>query len=155
MTIDETDPSDPPPDTNDGLEAKGDVGPGRPPKHSRFKSGETGNRRGRPVGAKGRKKIIEQIANEKHSVVEGGERRQRSTLELVLLSLRNLSVEGNRRAFQASHDYLARYGPREPIRSGGYLVVGEVLTEEEWEVEYAKVIENQRRSKDERDTKRG
>ena len=29
---------------------KGDVGYGRPPQHSRFKPGESGNRRGRPKG---------------------------------------------------------------------------------------------------------
>ena len=132
MTTDQTDPSDPPPDTNDGLDANGDVGPGRPPKHSRFKPGETGNPKGRPVGVKSRKKIVEQIANEMHWVVDGGERRQRSTLALVLLSLRNRSVEGNVRAFRAFHDYLAKYGPQEPINSGGYLIVPEVPTVEEW-----------------------
>ncbi len=109
MTTDQTDPSDPPPDTNDGLDANGDVGPGRPPKHSRFKPGETGNSKGRPVGAKSRKKIVEQIANEMHWVVDGGERRQRSTLALVLSSLRNRSVEGNVRTFRVFHDYRALY----------------------------------------------
>jgi len=29
-------------------------------------------------------------------------------------------------------DYLAKYGPQEPINSGGYLIVPEVPTVEEW-----------------------
>ena len=132
MTTDQTDPSNPPPDTNDGLDANGDVGPGRPPKPSQFKPGESGNPKGRPVGAKSQKKIVEQIANEMHWVVDGGQWRHRSTIELVLLSLRNRSVEGNVRPFRAFHEYLAKYGPQEPINSGGYLIVPEIPTVEEW-----------------------
>ena len=107
------------------------------------------------MGAKSRTKIVEQIANEMHWVVEGGEKRQRSTLALVLLSLRNRSVEGNVRAFRALHDDLAKYGPQEPTNSGGYLIVPEVLTVEEWRVEAVKLIENQRQLGEERDAKHG
>jgi hypothetical protein len=102
------------------------------PKDSRFKPGCSGNLKGRPPGAKNRKKILEEIANEMHWVVEGDERRRRSTLELVLLSLRNRAIEGNVKAFRAVHELLVKYGPREASKSGGKLIVPGLLTDEEW-----------------------
>lgn len=94
-------------------EAPGEVGYGQPPKHSRFKTGQSGNGRGRPRGAKGNKKILEGILNERHWVTENGVRRRRSTLDLVLLSLRNRAIDGNVRAIRAVEQLSDKYAPRE------------------------------------------
>ena len=61
------------------------VGYGKPPKHGRFKPGQSGNKRGRPRGSKNRKTILMQIANETHRVIENGRPRDRKTLDLMLL----------------------------------------------------------------------
>ncbi len=106
------------------------VGYGKPPLIRRFKSGESGNRRGRPRGSKNRKTIVRKIANEMHTVTEDGRQRRRSTLELMLLALRNLAAEGKARNFRVYNKYLAKFEPQ--TRSNlGYLVVPAESTEEE------------------------
>ena len=148
------------PGTDDGQVTDGAVGYGRPPMGSRFKPGRSGNPKGRPRGAKNRKKILEEIANEMHWVVEGDERQRRSTLELVLLSLRNRSIEGNVKAFRAVHELLAKYGSRKASKSGGYLIVPGMVTEEEWirennEAQNNEATEYEQRCEDARKAKLG
>ena len=117
---------------DDGPEANAG-GYGSPPRHSRFKRGQSGNPRGRPRGAKGHKQTVAKIVNEMHWVVEDGDRRRRSTLELIVLQLRNLAAQGNVSAFRAYHTLLARYSPEATETRHGYMIVPEVLTIEEWE----------------------
>jgi hypothetical protein len=118
---------------DDGPEASR-VGYRNPPPETRFPPGRSGNPRGRPRGAKGHKQIVAKIANEMHPVVEVGKRRRRSTLELVLLQLRNLAAQGNVQAFRAYNDLIAKYSLQETERRLGYLVVPEPFaTPEEWE----------------------
>jgi hypothetical protein len=107
------------------------VGYGKPPMKRRFKSGESGNRRGRPRGSKNRKTIVRKIMNETHAVTEDGQRRRRSTIELVLLALRNRAVEGNVRAFRAYKKFLAKHEPQGTHSDRGCLVVPATLTPEE------------------------
>ncbi len=91
-----------------------------------------GNPKGRPKGAKNRKTIVKVVANEMHSVTEAGKRRRLSTLELVLLSLRNMALEGkNVRAFDELHRLIKVYQPQETDDNCGYLVVPAVKTPEE------------------------
>ncbi len=111
------------------------VGYGNPPLERRFKVGQSGNRRGRPRGSKNRKTIVREIANEMHTVTEDGRRRQRSTLELILLTLRNLMAEGNVRAFRAYNKTLAKYEPQNTRRKYGYLVVPAPVSLEDSEFE--------------------
>jgi hypothetical protein len=113
------------------------VGYANPPKATRFRPGQSGNPNGRPKGSHGRKKILERVLLELHDVVEGGEPKQRTTLELILLMLRNRSFEGDPKAFKAFQDLDARFGPREATGRVGYIVVPERLTEEEWEALYS------------------
>ena len=107
------------------------VGYGKPPLIRRFKSGQSGNRRGRPRGSKNCKTIVREIANEMHSVTEDGRLRRRSILEFMLLALRNLAAEGNVRAFREYKKYLAKYDPRETDSKLGYIVLSAVATVEE------------------------
>lgn len=131
----------------EGAPAAPRAGYGNPPLETRIPPGRSGNPRGRPRGAKGHKQIVRKIANEMHSVVEDGKRRERSALELVLLQLRNLAAQGNVQAFRAYNDLIAKYSPPETERRLGYLVVPEEFaTPEEWErVAGVKVRAYQRR----------
>ncbi len=108
-----------------------EVGYGKPPMKRRFKSGQSGNRRGRPRGSKNRKTIVRKIMNEMHTVTEDGRRRRRSTLELMLLALRNLVAAGNVRAFRAFMKFQAKYEPQESNSRLGCLVVPAGITPEE------------------------
>ena len=114
------------------------AGYGNPPMRRRFK--DCGNPNGRPKGSKNRKTIVKEVANAMHSVTENGKRRRRSTLELVLMRLRNLAIEGkNTRAFDALHRLIKEYQPHEHDVKLGYLLVPETRTREEEMAEAEKV----------------
>ncbi len=119
---------------NDGPEqppANEEVGYRKPPTQRRFKV--SGNPNGRPNGAKNRKTIVKTVANEMHTVIENGKRRSLSTLELVLLRLRNMALEDkNVRAFEELHRLIKAYQPQEGTGGLGYIVVPAVMTPEEW-----------------------
>ena len=119
------------------------VGYHNPPEATRFKPGQSGNRRGRPRGAKNHKTIVTKVAMETHTVTEKGKRRRRTNLELVLIALRNLAIEGNVSAFRAYQAYLAKFGPQRGIVRGMLLVPPE-LTEEEIRAEAEKLNEEGR-----------
>ena len=109
----------------------GEVGYRRPPMRRQFKV--SGNPKGRPKGAKNRKTIVQEVADETHSVIESGKRRKRSTLELALLRLRSLALEDkNVRAFGELHKLIEAYQPQETRDDVGYLVVPAELTPEEY-----------------------
>ena len=122
---------------NDGSErppAHEEVGYGKPPTRRRFK--KSGNSKGRPKGSKNRKTIVKAVANEMHTVAENGKRRRRTTLDLVLLRLRNMALaEGNDRAFEELHRLIKAYQPQETNDRVGYLVVPAEMTREEWVAE--------------------
>ncbi len=79
--------------------------------------------------------------NEMHAVTEDGRQRQRSTLELMLLALRNLAAAGNVRAFRACMKFLAKYEPQDTHSNLGYLVVPAAITPEEAIAESEKLNE--------------
>ncbi len=111
--------------------ANGGVGYGIPPMSRRFKA--SGNPKGRPRGSKNRKTIVKTVANEMHSVPENGKRRRLSTLDLVLLRLRNLALEGKSvRAIDELHRLLKVYQPQEARVRGGVLVAPAPMSTEEW-----------------------
>ena len=121
-------------DDEPGQSPDGDeIGYGNPPKQRRFKPDESGNRKGRPKGAKNRKTIVNAVANEMHTVTENGKRRRRSTLDLVVLRLRNTALQGRHiRAFDEFHRLDKTYGPQEVREGAGVLVVPAEITAEEW-----------------------
>jgi len=119
---------------NDGSEqppAHEEVGYGKPPTRRRFK--KSGNLKGRPKGSKNCKTIVKAVANEPYTVLENGKRRRRSTLDLVLLRLRNMALEeGNDRAFEELHRLIKAYQPQETNDRAGCLVVPAEMSQEEW-----------------------
>ena len=119
---------------NDGSEqppAHQEVGYQKPPMCRRFK--KSGYPSGRPKGSKNRKTIVKEVAIEMHVVRENGKRRRLSTLELVLLSLRNMALEGkNVRAFEEFHRLSKVYQPQATNDNVGYLVAPAEMTPEEW-----------------------
>jgi hypothetical protein len=106
------------------------VGYGKPPMKRRFK--KCGNLKGRPRGSKNRKTIVKAVASEMHSVPENGKRRRLSTLQLVLLRLRNMALEDkNVRAFNEFHRLDKAYRPQVAGEPLGYIVMSARQTFEE------------------------
>lgn len=103
-----------------------------PPAEHQFQKGQSGNPRGRPKGAKGKRQIAEKVLLEMHEVVEGDRRVQRTTLELILLTLRNKSFEGSNRAFRDLEKLSAKYDPQQPTQRAGVLLVPGRLSIQDW-----------------------
>ena len=142
MSNRENEGSESPPSDEEG-------GYGKPPKRRRFKG--SGNPRGRPKGAKNRKTIIRTVANEMHTLVENGTCRRLSTLELVMLRLRNMALEGNNvRAFDELHRLIKAYGPQEADKIHGVLVAPAEISNEEWIAEQEERNKTRTKPEDER-----
>lgn len=107
------------------------VGHGKPPLQRRFK--KSGNPCGRPAGAQNRKTIVRKIAQQTHQVTEGGKTVQRTTLELVLIQLRNRALEGkNAQAVAEFHRLLEKCEPSSLAQNAGVLVAPAQISVEEW-----------------------
>lgn len=107
------------------------VGYSKPPMQRRFK--KSGNQKGRPNGAKNRETIVRAVANKVHTIIEDGERKRRSTLELVLIRLRNMAVEGkNLQAYDELHRMLEMNDPPQIDQNTGCAVVPAEISVEEW-----------------------
>lgn len=107
-----------------------------PPAEHQFRKGQSGNPSGRPKGAKGKRQIAERVLLEMHDVVEGDRKIQRTTLELILLTLRNKSFEGSNRAFKDLEKLAARYDPQPLTQRAGILLVPGHLTMEGWKARF-------------------
>lgn len=103
-----------------------------PPVANQFRKGRSGNPKGRPNGAQGRRKIAEKVLLEEHDVVEYGRTVRRTTLELILIALRNEAFTGNNRAFKAFEKLDVAYDPQKPALHASSLVVPGRLTKESW-----------------------
>jgi hypothetical protein len=74
------------------------VGDRRPPLHTRFKPGQSGNPSGRVKGSKNLKTLFHQILNEEVSLREGGEVRKMTKAEAVMRSLVIGALKGESRS---------------------------------------------------------
>ncbi len=125
-------------DTKD--RAEGESGYGKPPAEHRFKPGQSGNPRGRPKGAKGRRAIAKRVLMEKHRADPSGtgKSKQYTAIELTLITLKLLAASGDQRAFKAFTDLEKKFGPVDMDgKKVGFLVVPEELTQEEWMAKYS------------------
>lgn len=74
------------------------VGYGKPPQHTRFQSGKSGNPRGRPKAAKGLKTIVRETMIAKVAVRTANGEKKMSRMEAVLHKTVELGMKGNSRA---------------------------------------------------------
>src|SRR5262249_32672718 len=74
------------------------VGYGRPPEHSRFQPGQSGNPAGRPRGVRNIRTDVQRTLVMPIMVKEGARPRKVSTQEAVLLVLREQALKGDARA---------------------------------------------------------
>lgn len=75
-----------------------EVGYCKPPKHTRYKKGQSGNPNGRPKGARGLKHDLRKVLNEKVTVAENGRQVRVSKQLLVLMQLSSKAIKGDLRA---------------------------------------------------------
>jgi hypothetical protein len=77
-----------------------EVGYGKPPKHTQFKPGQSGNPRGRSKGTKNLKTDLMEELMEKIDIREGDRSRKVSKQRALLKSVVNRGIKGDARATQ-------------------------------------------------------
>src|SRR5262245_43061967 len=94
--------------------AQYEVGYGRPPKHSRFKPGQSGNPNGRPKGAKSLKTLLEEALASSVTIMEGGIARKTELRRLLFKSLVGKAVKGDARSTAVLVRLMEQYGLSRP-----------------------------------------
>ena len=90
------------------------VGYGKPPKHTQFKKGHSGNRQGRPKGAVNKitdESILTHVAREAYREVTVNDGTKSLTLPLVIVSIRSLmqkAAKGDLRAINKALELLEK-----------------------------------------------
>lgn len=72
-----------------------EIGFGKPPKHSRFRKGLSGNPKGRPEGRRNLATVLERTLQEKVVINENGVRRTVTKLEAAVKQLVNKAAAGD------------------------------------------------------------
>ena len=83
-----------------------EVGYGKPPRHTRFKKGQSGNPRGRPSGSKNLSTLLTEALNEVVIVAENGGRRKITKRQAIITQLVNQSAKADWRATKILLDIL-------------------------------------------------
>jgi hypothetical protein len=86
------------------------VGYRRPPHHTRFEKGRSGNPNGRPPGGANAKTIVARAINEKVTVREGETERAMTKLEGMLQAHLVKAIKGDARSASMVIGLLARFG---------------------------------------------
>jgi hypothetical protein len=86
------------------------IGYGRPPEHTRFKKGQSGNPNGRPQGRANAKTIVARAINEKVTVREGDRARAMTKLEGMLQAHLVKAIKGDARSASLVINLVARLG---------------------------------------------
>lgn len=103
------------------------VGYRKPPLHTRFRPGRSGNPRGRPRSAKGLKTIVRESLTQKVAVRTATGEKKISRIEAVLHKLVEQAMKGNPRALAELLKLYAAAVPDAPLSSGE--AAAEELTE--------------------------
>lgn len=112
------------------------------PRGVRFGEGQPINRLGRPRGSPNQRTMTKRVAMQRHKVTIDGKSCRKSTLELVLLSLRKKAAQGDVKGFKLQRSLLQKLAPRQEGRSA-VLILPTRLTCDEWEAVYDSTFPNE------------
>ena len=90
------------------------VGYGKPPQHSRFQPGQSGNPKGRPKGSLNLAMALNRALREKVSIIEHGRPRLITKLDAAVKGLVNRAVKGDAKAMQQMLGLSPLVGMEEP-----------------------------------------
>ena len=93
-----------------------EIGYGKPPKHSQFKPGQSGNKKGRPKGSKDTLNMAKKILNEKIEVTDRGKKKKKTKQEIILTQLANDAAKGYGKATESAIELMFRIDERDEQR---------------------------------------
>jgi hypothetical protein len=88
-----------------------EVGYGKPPKHTRFKPGQSGNPSGRPKGVANLRTDVEKVLGQEITVLEGGRSVKLQAQELLVRAIVNRGLKGNHQAALKALELRERLSP--------------------------------------------
>lgn len=92
-----------------------EIGFGKPPVHSQFRPGRSGNSKGRPRGSRNLGKILQNELDQRVEVQEGGRRRKLPKGEIAIRQCANKAAGGDLKAFALIVELLRKTGQLEEI----------------------------------------
>jgi hypothetical protein len=111
------------------------VGYSKPPEHTRFKTGRSGNPKGRPKGTLNMATVLGRTLRAKVVVNENGKRRKITKLEAAIQQLTNKAASGDLKALQllaglvrsAEEHSISTTSPTAEVGEADELVILEIL----------------------------
>lgn len=94
-----------------------EVGYGKPPRHSRFKPGQSGNPKGKPRGSRGLRTELRAELGELMTITENGKSRRMPKRRVVIKSLTAKALKGDVRAAEKIMQLLIQAEGFEDARS--------------------------------------
>lgn len=85
------------------------IGYGKPPEHTRFKPGQSGNPRGRRRGARHVKTILEEALTAPVAVSNGGQKKMMRLIDAIASQLTRKGASGDTAALRLLFDLASRY----------------------------------------------
>ncbi|WP_416898646.1 MAG: DUF5681 domain-containing protein [Minwuia sp.] len=102
---------------------KDDVGYGKPPRHTRFQKGQSGNPKGRPKGSRNISTLVERALRKPITITEAGERRTMSRAEAIATRLISDALSGKHPAqklvIEMDRELELRQQRKEEIKAAG------------------------------------
>ena len=77
-----------------------EIGYGKPPRHTQFRKGQSGNPKGRPRGAKNSATLLNEALDEPVVVTENGRRKTITKKQVIVKQIVNKAAGGDYRAIQ-------------------------------------------------------
>jgi uncharacterized protein DUF5681 len=106
-----------------------------PPEEYRIPKGKSGNYKGRPRGSVSLKRLTRKVANTKYRAVIDGAPQRRTLLELIILKIQALALNGNAGAAALMRNLWGLAVGPEPVKGGFLLVPAAAQTLEEYMAE--------------------
>jgi hypothetical protein len=113
----------------DNQESKYQVGFQRPPRHTQFRKGTSGNPKGRPRDSKNLATELEEALGEKVAIVENGRRRKITKRCAMIKQLVNKAASGDLRASRQLTDLEFRLNPEGVRQKSGIELMRELAQE--------------------------
>ena len=135
-----------------------DVGYGKPPRHSRFKKGQSGNTKGRPRGSRNFSTDLKATLEEPIRVTNHGKSQTVSTQQAALMRLREKALSGDVRALDSLIGLARLYNDEEMAEAATRLSAtdAEILEAHDAKVlRQAGTVQKQSGTRKRRDTRQG